>query len=631
MKEKLVDYRKLEEKINKERKVSEQNLQLKRQIETLSQENLHLRNSVLDAQTGIAALRAEMAKMQNKFDEQQMQIALEKETARSYQEEVSNLSKQLQSMQETSRRLNDTSDELNYAMEQNQSAIRMLSRSASPANSHVSRRSANSGEASLHTELQAACPSKSQSNNPLESAFPGIGDPAMAKMYPDFHDESDSGRYSFVGSIYGNNMDFSNNDECDDYDDEIFSDCLRPEDSISMVNCAPPENRFFPTNSQQPAYTSNKIDLTKPCVVNIVETRPVSLNEELEQSTLPARNRDATSEFIETPSRKTSKTNANSPIETRTEVFLQSKSMNETVSLLNDHKHTARCDSNDTLNSEMSQETVLVKPASSEDTYSNEAAKALLQTAVKPPPTNLFSPSTDPGYSTLTERSTPSPIHYSKNQEQTLLRKALEPKNQRYTHERQYRVVLAGDAAVGKSSFILQLCTGYFHNRITSTLGVDFHTKSFDIDGKLTNLQLWDTAGQERFRAMAKNYFRRADGAILLYDVTFEQSFLHVRDWVETIESGANRKIPIIICANKSDTVVECIQKGIPYVTYEEGQALATSYGATFVEVSAKEGDNVLEAVVELSRQLWIAEDEERSNGLKLTAEVPEEESKCCK
>ena len=530
-------------------------------------------------------------------------------------------------MQETSRRLNDTSDELNYAMELNQSAIRMLSRSASPATSHVSRRSANSGEASLQTELQAACPSKSsQNSNTLDSSYPGMYDPSLTKMYPDFHDESDSGRYSFVGSIYGNNPDFvGTQDECDN-DDEVYSDCLRPEDSISMVNCGPPENRFFATSSQQPAYTSNKIDLTK---TGIGETRPISLNDELQQSL--ARDRDASSEFIDTSSRKVSKTNTNSPIDSRTEVFMQSKSMNETVSLLNDHKHTARCDSNDTLNSEMSQETVLIKPATSEDTYSNEAAKALLQTAVKPPPTNLFSPTTDPGYSTLTERSTPSPIHYSKNQEQTLLRKALEPKNQRYTFERQYRVVLAGDAAVGKSSFILQLCTGYFHNRITSTLGVDFHTKAFDIDGKLTNLQLWDTAGQERFRAMAKNYFRRADGAILLYDVTFEQSFLHVRDWVETIESGANRKIPIIICANKSDTIAECIQKGIPYVSSEEGQALATSYGATFVEVSAKEGDNVLEAIVELSRQLWIAEDEERSNGLKLTAETPEEESKCCK
>lgn len=630
LKEKLGDYRKLEEKINKERKVNEQNLQLKRQVEALSQENLSLRNSVLDAQTGIAALRAEMAKMQNKFDEQQMQIALEKETARSYQDEVFNLSKQLQSMQETSRRLNDTSDELNYAMEQNQSAIRMLSRSASPATSHVSRRSAHSGEASLHTELQAACPSKSPpDSNTLDASYPGVYDPVINKMYPDFNDESDSGRYSFVGSIYGNNPDFAaNHDECDNDEDEIFSDCVRPEDSISMVNCAPPEKRLFASTCQQPAYTSNKIDLTR---TGIPETRPISLNDELQQSL--ARDRDASSEFIDAPSRKVSKAIVNSPIETRTEVFMQSKSMNESVSLLNDHKHTARCDSNDTLNSEMSQETVLVKPPTSEgeDTYSNEAAKALLLSAVKPPPTNLFSPTTDPGYSTLTDRSTPSPIHYSKNQEHALLRKSLEPKNQRYTFERQYRVVLAGDAAVGKSSFILQLCTGYFHNRITSTLGVDFHTKAFDIDGKLTNLQLWDTAGQERFRAMAKNYFRRADGAILLYDVTFEQSFLHVRDWVETIESGANRKIPIIICANKSDTIAECIQKGIPYVSPEEGQALATSYDATFVEVSAKEGDNVLEAVVELSRQLWIAEDEERSNGLKLTAETPEEESKCCK
>ena len=60
--------------------------------------------------------------------------------------------------------------------------------------------------------------------------------------------------------------------------------------------------------------------------------------------------------------------------------------------------------------------------------------------------------------------------------------------------------------------------------------------KTLEVDGKVTSLQLWDTAGQERFRSIAKSYFRRADGVLLLYDCTFERSFINVRDWIEAIE-----------------------------------------------------------------------------------------------
>ncbi len=60
--------------------------------------------------------------------------------------------------------------------------------------------------------------------------------------------------------------------------------------------------------------------------------------------------------------------------------------------------------------------------------------------------------------------------------------------------------------------------------------------KTIEIDDKVTSLQLWDTAGQERFRSIAKSYFRRADGVLLLYDCTYERSFINVRDWIEAIE-----------------------------------------------------------------------------------------------
>ena len=69
--------------------------------------------------------------------------------------------------------------------------------------------------------------------------------------------------------------------------------------------------------------------------------------------------------------------------------------------------------------------------------------------------------------------------------------------------------------------------------------GVDFQMKTIDVDDRVTSLQLWDTAGQERFRSIAKSYFRRADGVLLLYDCTYERSFINVRDWIEAIEVRA--------------------------------------------------------------------------------------------
>ncbi|MEE6459498.1 hypothetical protein FKM82_000643 [Ascaphus truei] len=102
--------------------------------------------------------------------------------------------------------------------------------------------------------------------------------------------------------------------------------------------------------------------------------------------------------------------------------------------------------------------------------------------------------------------------------------------------EKAHKIVLAGDAAVGKSSFLMRLCKNEFRGNTSATLGVDFQMKTLVVDGEPTLLQLWDTAGQERFRSIAKSYFRRADGVLLLYDVTCEKSFLNVREWVDMIE-----------------------------------------------------------------------------------------------
>ncbi|KAK2842249.1 hypothetical protein Q5P01_012449 [Channa striata] len=165
-----------------------------------------------------------------------------------------------------------------------------------------------------------------------------------------------------------------------------------------------------------------------------------------------------------------------------------------------------------------------------------------------------------------------------------------------------YRLVLAGDAGSGKSSFLLRLTLNDFRGDIQTTLGVDFQMKRMLVDGEKTSLQIWDTAGQERFRSIARSYFRKAHGVLLLYDVTSESSFLNVRAWVDQIQDSTEEKIPMCVIGNKVD-LREQLSEG-NCVSSLHGEKLAKAYGALFCETSAKEGTNVVEAVLHLAREV---------------------------
>ncbi|MCJ8733427.1 hypothetical protein PDJAM_G00223350 [Pangasius djambal] len=165
-----------------------------------------------------------------------------------------------------------------------------------------------------------------------------------------------------------------------------------------------------------------------------------------------------------------------------------------------------------------------------------------------------------------------------------------------------YRLVLAGDAGSGKSSFLLRLSLNEFRGEMQTTLGVDFQMKKMLVDGEKTNLQIWDTAGQERFRSIARSYFRKAHGVLLLYDVTSENSFLNVREWIEQIQESTDGSIPLCLIGNKVDLrVVRGVESCVSPV---HGEKLARTYNALFCETSAKEGTNVVEAVLHLAREI---------------------------
>ena len=100
-------------------------------------------------------------------------------------------------------------------------------------------------------------------------------------------------------------------------------------------------------------------------------------------------------------------------------------------------------------------------------------------------------------------------------------------------------------------------------------------------------LQLWDTAGQERFRSLTSNFFGRADGFVLTYDISNRPSFDHVIGWMRDIKTRAPPDCDIVLCGNKSDLDNDRV------VTFEEGKQLADEYGVQFFETSALTGNNV--------------------------------------
>ncbi|XP_047381432.1 ras and EF-hand domain-containing protein isoform X2 [Sciurus carolinensis] len=182
--------------------------------------------------------------------------------------------------------------------------------------------------------------------------------------------------------------------------------------------------------------------------------------------------------------------------------------------------------------------------------------------------------------------------------------------------QKAYKIVLAGDAAVGKSSFLMRLCKNEFRGNTSATLGVDFQMKTLIVDGEQTVLQLWDTAGQERFRSIAKSYFRKADGVLLLYDVTCEKSFLNVREWVDMIEDATHEAVPIMLVGNKADLRDSAASEGQKCVPGYFGEKLAMTYGALFCETSAKDGSNIVEAVLHLAREVKKRTDNDDSKSI---------------
>ncbi|XP_025081207.1 ras and EF-hand domain-containing protein homolog isoform X4 [Pomacea canaliculata] len=188
-----------------------------------------------------------------------------------------------------------------------------------------------------------------------------------------------------------------------------------------------------------------------------------------------------------------------------------------------------------------------------------------------------------------------------------------------------FKIVFVGDSGVGKTSFIHRFCNDQFRPNFSATIGIDFQVKPLLVGDSLAVLQLWDTAGQERFRSVARQYFRKADGVIVMYDVTSEQSYTNVRSWMESVKDGVEKGTVITVVGNKMD-LAEGDRDRV--IKVKDGSKMAVQYDALFYETSAKTGSYVLETMLGMASLLKDKEDKALEAALHLSSEV--KKGRCC-
>lgn len=155
-----------------------------------------------------------------------------------------------------------------------------------------------------------------------------------------------------------------------------------------------------------------------------------------------------------------------------------------------------------------------------------------------------------------------------------------------------FKYIIIGDTGVGKSCLLLQFTDKRFQHVHDMTIGVEFGSRTIDINGKPIKLQIWDTAGQEAFRSITRSYYRGACCALLVYDISRRDTFNHVSRWLEEAKKNSNPHLVVVLVGNKTDLDHKRA------VSFSEGEEFARENGLLFLEASAKTGDNVEETFV---------------------------------
>uniref|UniRef100_A0A452STS5 small monomeric GTPase n=2 Tax=Boreoeutheria TaxID=1437010 RepID=A0A452STS5_URSAM len=208
----------------------------------------------------------------------------------------------------------------------------------------------------------------------------------------------------------------------------------------------------------------------------------------------------------------------------------------------------------------------------------------------------------------------------------------------------QFKLVLLGESAVGKSSLVLRFVKGQFHEFQESTIGAAFLTQTVCLDDTTVKFEIWDTAGQERYHSLAPMYYRGAQAAIVVYDITNEESFARAKNWVKELQRQASPNIVIALSGNKADLANKravdfqvCLKAHICIINFSsEAQSYADDNSLLFMETSAKTSMNVNEIFMAIAKKLPKNEPQNpgansaRGRGVDLTEPTQPTRSQCC-
>ena len=159
-------------------------------------------------------------------------------------------------------------------------------------------------------------------------------------------------------------------------------------------------------------------------------------------------------------------------------------------------------------------------------------------------------------------------------------------------------IMTLGKWSVGKSSFILKFTENRFENTYLTTVGLDFRFRLVNIKDIQYKVLFYDTVGQEKYHSIAPNIIKKANGIIIMYDITNKSTFDSIPEILKTIEEEKGKDFPMILIGNKIDLEIERLIKK------EEAEELAEKYGMEFFEISNKEGIKIEKAGLSIVKKI---------------------------